>query len=213
MDGENRDSDKKISYLPNKDVKAPRLIKREGVSLDVIKSLYIASGLTADEIAEQTYQPVEKIESLIEQHNLPELRKAYVVEGIQKIQNTQLQQSNKLMNLENDFKKLRIVQLEKQLEDYLAYYSRHGDFYKRHPSTGEILKDTNGIPMQLKLPNVSREIAQLKESVTMSEGVRQLLHRLDEIINTGKKKDNIYEGEGAVIDADYSAIFKDVDSD
>lgn len=211
---DNRDFDKKLTILPSVEDNAPRSIQRTGVSVDVIKSLYIASGLNAEEIAEQTYLPVEKIKELINNYNLPELRKAYIVEGIQKIQNVQLQQSNKLMDLENDFKKLRIVQLEAQLQDFLAYYARHGDFYKRHPTTGDILKDTNGIPMQLKLPNVTREIQQLKEAVTMSEGVRSLLHRLDEIINTGQKKENINDVDSSnIIEADYSAIFKDVDSE
>lgn len=213
MDGENRDNDKKISILPMKGVQAPRLVKTEGVSLDVIKSMFIASGLNAEEISAQTFLPVERIEEIITKHQLVELRKAYVVEGIRKIQNVQLQQSNKLMDLENDFKKLRIIQLEKELEEYLAYFARHGDFIKRHPTTGEVLRDTNGIPMQIKLPNVSKEIQQLKESVTMSEGVRSLLFRLDEIINTGRKKENINDNDSNVINADYTALFKDVDDD
>lgn len=191
MDEENRDEDKKVKILPVHGTKAPRLIKREGVSVDVIKSMYIASGMTPEEIAEQTYQPLEKIKDIIGQHNLPELRKAYVIEGVRKIQNVQLQQSHKLMDLENNFKKMRIVQLEKELEEYLAYYARHGDFCKRNPVTGDILKNSDGIPMQIRLPNVSKELSQLKESVTMSEGVRALLHRLDDIINSGRPEETI----------------------
>lgn len=176
MDGENRDKDKNTIITTDGPGNIP-------VSFDVIKSAYIAEGLSAEEIAARFFIPVHQVQALIEGENLPELRKAYVVQGIQKIQNVQLTQANKLMDLETDFKKMRILQLEKELENLHAYFARHGDFYKRHPSTGDILKNSDGIPMQIKLPNVSREIAQLKESVTMSEGVRQMLHRLDEIIN------------------------------
>jgi hypothetical protein len=198
-DKENRDLDKKTSIIPEKGT-APRSIMHSGVSLEVIKSNFIASGMTAEEIADQLYLPLSRVQEVIETHNLVELRKAYIIEGISKIQNVQLNQSQKLMGLENDFKKLRIIQLEKQLEDYLAYFARHGDFYKRHPTTGDILKNTDGIPMQIKLPNVSRELAQLKESVTMSEGVRMLLNRLDEIINTKKPTESVIPGEDDIID-------------
>jgi len=191
MSQDDREEDKKLKILPIHGTNAPRLIKREGVSIDVIKSMYIASGMSPEEIAEQTYQPLEKIQEIIGHHNLPELRKAYVVEGVRKIQNIQIAQSHKLMDLETNFKKMRIVQLEKELEEYLAYYARHGDFCKRHPTTGDILKNSDGIPMQIRLPNVSKELSQLKESVTMSEGVRTLLHRLDDIINSGRPEETI----------------------
>lgn len=198
---ENRNLDKKTSIIPEKGT-APRNIMHSGVSLEVIKSHFIASGMTVNEIADIVYLPVARVQEIVDQHNLIELRKAYVIEGISKIQNVQLHQSQKLMDLENNFKKMRIMQLEKQLEDFLAYFSRHGDFYKRHPTTGDILKNTDGIPMQIKLPNVSRELAQLKESVTMSEGVRMLLNRLDEIINTKKPSESIIPGDDDVINVD-----------
>ena len=102
---------------------------------------------------------------------------------------------------------MRIIQLETVLEDHLAYYARHGDFYKRHPVHGEILEDSDGIPMQIKLPNISKEIRDLKESVTMSEGVRQLLHRLDEILNT-KKPEELAEDPDTFDVTEYNEIFK-----
>lgn len=179
-----RDKDKKLFIMSTQGNRVPQ------VSLDVIKSRFIAEGKTADEIAKEYYVPVSHVKQIIEEHSLVELRKAYVREGVEKLQNVQLQQSHKLMDLELNFKKMRIIQLEANLTDYLAYYSRHGDFYKRHPVTGEILKDTNSIPMQIKIPDVSREISQLKEAVTMSEGLKQMLMRLDDILNKdpGKKK-------------------------
>jgi len=205
MDNEDRDLDKIIKIVPESGTNAPRSIMKTGISVDVIKSMYIASGLSVEEISERTHLPKEKIEELIGYHNLPELRKAYIIEGVSKIQQAQLQQSHKLMDIENNFKKLRILQLEKQLEDFIAYYSRHGDFYKRHPMTGDILKNTDGIPMQLSLPNVSKELSQLKESVNLSTGVRTLLDRLDEIINTPKAKETIEKDD--VIDVDFKKIF------
>lgn len=181
-----------------------------GVSLDVIKSKYIANGQSAEEIAEDVALPVAKIREIIENNKLPELRKAYAIQGIQKIQNTQLQQTNKLLDLENSFKKMRIIQLQEVLENHLAYYARHGDFYKRHPVHGEILKNSDGIPMQIQLPNVSRELSQLKESVTVSEGVRQLLHRLDEIINTGRPAEPAEDPDTFEI-TDFNEMFKPSD--
>ena len=175
------------------------------ISLDRIKSLYIAEGLSAQEITERTSLPIEQVLEIIEKESLQELRKAYILQGIQKIQSVQLYQVNKLLDLETDFKKMRILQLEADLKNYLAYYARYSDFYKRHPITGEILKTSEGIPMQIKLPKVSSEILQLKESVMMSEGVRTLLSRLNEIINT-PIGDEVAEDPDA-IDVDFKTLF------
>lgn len=112
----------------------------------------------------------------------------------------QLVQAEKLMDIETKFKKIRIIQLEKTLEDYMVYYSRHGHFYKVHPVTHEILKDTNGIPIQIKIPNVGHEIAQLKESVSLSEGLKQLLGNIDSIINNGGKPKDTENLGGDIID-------------
>jgi hypothetical protein len=110
------------------------------------------------------------------------------------------------MELENNFKKMRIIQLEKELENYLAYYARHGDFLKRHPKTGEILEDLNGIPMQIKIPNITKELNQLKESVQISEGLRGMLHRLDEIINKPDEPERAEDPDTYVV-TDFKALF------
>lgn len=194
MDSQDRDEDKKKQYFIGDD-KVSQMI-----SLDQIKSLYIASGLNPSQIAEETTLPVATIQSIIEENKLPELRRAYVREGISKIQNEQMNQAKKLMDMELNFKKLRIKQLEAELENYMAYYARHGDFYKRHPVTGDILMDSNKIPMQINIPNVSREINQLKESVTLSEGLKNLLHQLDSILNSKKGEEPVGDIEADVID-------------
>jgi DNA-binding CsgD family transcriptional regulator len=203
---DSREKDKKVQILPPKGSTLTKA--KEGVTLDQIKSLYIASGLTPLEIAEQTFIPISQIETYIEEHKLDDLRKAYIIEGVAKLQNIQLQQSHKLMDLETSFKKMRIIQLQQELESYMAYHARHGDFLKRHPLTGEVLRNTDGIPIQIRLPNVSKELAQLKEAVTMSEGVRSLLHRLDEIINTGRKEEVVTEDLIDLDDPKYLELFK-----
>lgn len=180
---DNRDKDKSFKLVP-----APETGKaRRPVSVDVLKSAYIAEGLSVKDIAERYFLSKEVVQKIVDDAKLPELRKAYILEGISKIQNEQMNQAQKLLDVELNFKKLRIIQLEKQLEDYLAYYGRHNDFYKRHPVSGDILKDTDGIPMQIHVPNVTREIAQLKESVTLSDGIKKLISQLDEIINKAPK--------------------------
>ncbi len=183
MDEDQRDKDKSFKLVP-----APETGKSKcAVSIDVIKSAFIAEGLSVTQLAERYFLAESAIQAIVDEAKLPELRQAYIREGLSKIQNEQLGQAQKLLDIELNFKKLRITQLEKQLEDFLAYYARHGDFYKRHPVSGEILKDTDGIPMQVLVPNVSREIAQLKESVTLSDGIKKLMSEIDAIIN-GKPK-------------------------
>lgn len=190
-----RDKDKSFKLVPSPETGKSRI----PVSLDVLKSAYIAEGLNVTQIAERYFLSEGAVQKIVDEAKLPELRKAYVREGISKIQNEQVNQAQKLLDIELNFKKLRITQLEKQLEDFLAYYGRHGDFYKRHPVSGEVLKDTDGIPMQIHVPNVSREIAQLKESVTMSDGLKKLMTELDEIINGGRKGEAVGDN---VIDMD-----------
>ena len=199
---DNRDNDKKVKLVP-----APESGKaRRPVTVDVLKSAYIAEGLSVPQIAERYFLSESQVQKVVDDSKLPELRKAYIREGISKIQNEQVNQAQKLLDVELNFPRLRIIQLEKQLEDFLAYYSRHGDFYKRHPVSGEILKDTDGISMQIHVPNVSREIAQLKESVTMSDGLTKLMRELDDIINGGRPAESV--GDNVIEMDEFDGLFK-----
>lgn len=156
------------------------------VGVEHIKVAYIVEGCSVSDLATKFHLPVSSIEKIVQENQLDKLRAAHIKHGLAALQSMQLVQAEKLMNLENQFKKIRIIQLEKTLEDYMAYYSRHGHFYKVHPVTLEVLKDTNGIPIQIKIPNVAHEISQLKESVSLSEGLKQLLGQIDDIINRPK---------------------------
>lgn len=194
---DDRDSDKKISLVPQKETGKAR----RAVTMDVVKTAYIAEGLSEEEICDRYFLSKDVVSKLIEDHNLPELRQAYIREGLQKIQNVQLHQAERLLDLETNFKKMRLLQLEDKLRDYMAYYSRHGDFYKRHPVSGEILKNADGIPMQLSIPNVTKEINQLKESVTLSEGIKKLMNDLDSLIHSKPQAEKVSEDE-TIIDID-----------
>jgi hypothetical protein len=167
----------------------------KAVSLETIKDCFIVQGMSADNIADKFSIPIKEINSIIEQFSLVEIRKNFIEKGLTDIRNIQVSQAQKLLGMETDFKKMRILQLEKQLQDYAAYYARHGHFYKIHPLTKEILYDVDGIPMYIRLPNVTKEITQLKESVVLSEGLKNVLEHLDAILNTGKKKDSAIEAE------------------
>jgi hypothetical protein len=197
-----RDKDKSFKLVP-----APETGKaRRPVTLDVLKSAYIAEGLTVQQLAERYFLTESAVQKIVDDAKLPELRKAYVREGVSKIQNEQVNQAQRLLDLELNFKKMRLTQLEKQLEDFMAYFGRHGDFCKRHPVSGEILKDTDGIPMQIHVPNVSREIAQIKESVTLSDGLKKLMTELDDIIN-GKPKGEA-AGDNVIEMDEFDGLFK-----
>lgn len=199
---ENRDKDKSYKLIPQQGTGQTH---RE-VSLDVLKSAYIADGLGISEIAERYHLSESQVERIVEEHKLPELRKEYIKDGLKKIRNTQLNQAQNLLDLELNFKKMRLVQLQKMLEDFMAYYARHGDFCKRHPNTGDILKDTDGIPMQIYLPSVTKEIQAIKETVTLSEGLNNLLSQLDDVIN-GKPKGEMIDSN--VIDMkEIDGLFK-----
>ena len=194
--------------------KVHRIVPQQGsgqthraVSVDVLKSAFIAEGLSAQDISDRFFLSVSQVEKLIEEHNLPELRREYMKKGLEKIRDSQIGQAQKLLDLELDFKKMRLIQLENQLRDFMAYYGRHGDFYKRHPSSGEILHDTDGIPMQVYIPSVAKEIHALKESVTVSEGITKLLSQIDDIIN-GKKKQAEVSDAGTIDMDEVDGLFK-----
>lgn len=176
------------------------------IGVEHIKAAYIVEGSSAADLAVKFHLPVQIVEQIISDNKLDKLRAAHIKHGLSQLQSMQLVQAEKLMNIETQFKKIRIIQLEKSLEDYMAYYSMHGHFYKVHPVSGEILKDTNNIPIQIKIPNVSHEISQLKESVSLSEGLKQLLGQIDDIINKPKDQENIDPG---VIDVtSYNNLFE-----
>lgn len=195
------DQDDKLSIL-TEDSKG-RTIQ---IGVEHIKNAYICEGLSAEDLSTRFKLPVSVIAQLIQENDLDKLRAAHIKHGLAQLQSIQLVQAEKLLELENRFKKLRIIQLEKTLDDYVAYYSRYGHFYKTHPITSEILKDTNGIPIQIKLPNVSSEIMQLKESFSLSEGLKQVLTRIDDIINTPKDVETL---DSNIIDvANFNGLFE-----
>lgn len=193
--------------------KSHKLIPQQGsgqthraVSLDILKSAFIAEGLSAKEISDRYFLSMDQVEKIIEDHKLPELRREYMKQGLSRIRNTQLSQANELLDLELNFKKMRLIQLQAQLEDFMAYYGRHGDFYKRHPVSGAVLHDTDGIPMQVYLPSVTKEIHALKESVTLSEGLNNLLSQIDDVINGKPKGESVSDN---IIDMDQiDGLFK-----
>lgn len=183
------DSDKKdlVKLVPMEETGMSHL----PVPVERIKSVFICEGISAAEIAERFHLSEAQVQKVITDNKLVDLRSAYVRQGIAKLQNTQLNQAQKLMDLESKFKGMRIIQLEKVLEDHLAYHAKHGHFYKLHPVTQEILRDTNGLPLQIKIPNIIKEITDLKETVTLSEGLKVLLAKLDDIINKPKDAEKI----------------------
>jgi hypothetical protein len=176
------------------------------ISVEHLKNDYIIQGMSPSDLAHKYDVPIKSVDKLIREHKLGEIRRAHIKNGLIKIQNIQVGQAEKLMKLETEFKRIRISQLEKQLEDYIKYYETHGHFYKVHPVTSEILNDTNGIPIQIKIPNVSREIEELKQSVSLSEGLKNILAHINEIINPPKKESNI---ENSIIDiTNYNNLFE-----
>ena len=195
IDDENqRAKDKLTTIIPTKE---SRKANSRAASLDTIKSAFIAEGLTPEQICDRFALSPERVLSLIESNNLESLRNSYRKEGLKALQKVQVDQAQTLMDMENKFKQLRIVQLESQLQDYLAYYMRHGDMKKRHPITGEVLLDTNEIPLQINLPSLAKELLQLKESLVLSEGMKKILVSIDDII---KPQNSPNSTEGDVID-------------
>jgi hypothetical protein len=173
-------------------------------ALEAVRNAFIVEGLSAIDLSKKFNLPVPVVESIITEGRLNELRIAYIKHGLAELQNIQLSQAEKLMNLDNQFKRMRIIQIETQLQDYVGYFAKHGHFYKIHPITGEILNDVNGIPMQIKIPNLSHEISALKEAFTLSEGLKQALAQIDDIINKPKDVEKL---DSNVIDADFNDLF------
>lgn len=199
MKEEDRDLDRKYIFFPEK--------SRKGVSRDVIKSAFIVEGLSSEELASRFNLSKNIIEKIIREDNLPALRKLYITQGIGKAQSSQMDYANKLLNIDNNFKSLRLIQLQERMEEYMAYYARFGDLKKRHPITNEILKDDNGLAILLKIPDISKEIKDLKESLTLSSGVLQILNNLENLVCAGQLEEP--KSESSVIDVtEYAELFE-----
>jgi len=97
-------------------------------------------------------------------------------------------QGDRVLSLESQFKEMRLAQLERQVNEYIAYFHKHGHFLKIHPVTGEVLNDTNGLPIQIKIPSLIQEIQQLKETINFSAGLDTLVNELVDITNQQSKK-------------------------
>lgn len=177
--------DKKILIIP-KNPKRPTHIKTKAeikqVSLDVIKTTYIVEGLSARQVANRFGIPLETVQAIIKEEKFAELRRAHVRHGMQLLQNLQVDQASTILELESKFKSIRLKQLKTRLDDYMAYYSLHGDFYRRDPETSKILKDQNGIPMQVGLPDAAKEMREVKEALVLSEGIKRVLAQVESVL-------------------------------
>lgn len=181
---------------------------RNSVSLEVVKSAFIAEGKSLEDLSSIYNIPITTLKRYHDSESWSELRKVYAVEGLKKIQNSQLAQAQKLMDIESKFLNLRIAQLESELETYCAYYARHGHLFKTHPVSGEILKNDSGIPIKINVPNVAKELKDLKEGVTMSEGIKQIIDRLENILHAGNPVKLKDVDKLEIIDvAEYTALF------
>jgi hypothetical protein len=158
------------------------------VTAQQITNVYVCEGLSIKDLADRFQIEVAAAENFVEENKLDDLRALHVKHGLEKMHSIQLAQAEKIIDIETQFKKMRLIQLQKTLDDYLAYYNVHGHFYKVHPINGQILRDTDGIPMQIRVPDVSKEIKDLKESVSLSQGLRSMLNQIDEVINSPKNK-------------------------
>lgn len=200
---DNRDKDKQLQLCPEKGM------RKQPVTKDILKSMFIAEGLTTKELAVKYGLSESMIQRYAIDEQWDELRKAYVISGISKIQNSQLKSAKDLLDFESSFNTLKIKQLEKQLEHYAAYYARFEHLFKVHPTTGEILKDTDGMPIPLRIPDVSKQIRDIKESVNMSEGIKKVIDRLEMITSAGEYADESEGEKPDIIDIDkFDQIFK-----
>ena len=183
----------------------------QGINERDIESMYVGAGMTSTEIAVKLNLPKEYVKSIVKKNKLSDLRSVYLHRGITKIQNKQIKQAKQILDLEYNFKWMRLKQLEDVLKEYMRYYEKWGDFKRRHPSTLEVLYNQNGIAMQIDIPSVTREIQSLKESVTLSQGLKTLLYQLDSLLNKPKPKEKISDikpGEEVIDMAIYDAVFK-----
>lgn len=172
-----------------------------------IGKMYISEGFDARKIASRLKISQVYVEEIIKKNQLDVARENYVRESIEVIQKEQVSNATKLLNMENLLKDLRIKQLEATVEQFMQYYEKHGHLNKLHPETGEMLLDTNDMPVQLNIPSVVREITQLKESVSLSEGMRQLLNKLDRIVN-GPKSSRRAQAVNEIDVSEYSELFE-----
>lgn len=106
-------------------------------------------------------------------------------------------QGNRLLSLESQFKEMRIKQIEGQVQEYLAYFHKHNHFLKVHPLTGEVLKDTNGLPIMINIPSLLKEIIQLKETITFSEGLDKLVDELVGVFPPAIDKEKVKSNVGS----------------
>lgn len=153
----------------------------EMLNLDQIKAAYIADSLTPTQIADKFNIPVATVRAVIKEGRLIELRRIHVRDGLHRLQNKQIKHAQDLLELENNFKHMKIQQLKLTMEDHMAYLSYHGDFYRRG-ADGEIVKNKDGIPVTIPLPSADKTIKQLKDSLVMGEGLKQILAKIQLVL-------------------------------
>jgi len=157
--------------------------QKVSVSIDVLKSAFLGEGLSPKQLSERYFIPLPLVKSLIKKHKLVKLRNDHINAGLLQIQNKQIAQAHDILSLEAKFKQIKLEQLKVQYENYMVYYSKHGDFYKRAAKSGKIMCDSNGIPKMVSMPNAVKELRDIRDSLVMGKGIQHILNQLNALLN------------------------------
>ena len=149
------------------------------IKIEQIQNSYITENVTLEELAITYNLDSVFLVDLAKEEDWLSLRKKFIQEGMEKIQNDQVDYGKQLMDMGATLNKLKTKQLTEQTDAYVAYYAKHGHLNMISSADGSILRDMNGIPIPMKIPNVTREIAALKEGILVSDGLRKLMAQVE----------------------------------
>ena len=179
--------------------------RRKTVALETLKYEYLTENLSVKDIATKHRIKTDTVRLIIRDNQLDVVKKSMLSYGLMKIKNKQLSQAEQLMNIDCEFRQIRIGQLQGRLQEFKDHHEKHGDFYVRNPENNEILIDVNGFKVSFPVNNVIQEIQEMKESISLSVGLEELLHKIDDIIHnthhdakyidSPQKDDIVVEGE------------------
>lgn len=144
------------------------------IPVNVLKSLYVVSDETVEEICRRYKLPVRVVMKYIQEGKWNELRKENRALGLKTLKDESFELFEDLLDLKQYSLRIKILMMKEKLQDMIAYRVEHGDF-KVRKDNGDVMHTVKGMPLYLSDPIDSRFLNEIRNMVEVMDGLVKIL--------------------------------------
>jgi hypothetical protein len=172
-----------MSKVNQKDLEKHGVIvtdKKTELPIDVLKSLYIMSSNTPEELARRYKLPIRRVEALIRDGDWDKLREENRKAGLQTLESESVDLIEDLLDAQKKIMQLHILKLRERIADATQHLTERGNLKAFDVNSGAEIVDSFGQAVYIKLPGNKKDLAEIKELVEVTGGLLKILRGVQE---------------------------------